>query len=405
MTRCSSDGTVEGMTLRWSHPVFGAWVAAIGLVAQVAEAAPCTDLPNATIGLGTSNGRPLAAAFAAELAALPDPISLVYVGATACQGLGAVLDETPQTGSASYWDVDGTELMCELDIPGHVPDFALIQAEPTLCAGVTEIPDDIGERIGAVTALTMVVPAASTQVNISAEAMYFIYGFGPSEGMVSPWTIDEEVRAREPSASSQITFAIAAGIPLGQFKGEETATAGEVVSILTSSDNPEAALGFIAADLADANRDIIHTLAFQAYDQDCAYWPDSTSTSFDKRNVRDGHYFVWSPTRIYAPIDEGGEIIHEPTRIAVGYMTGTIPIPPDFPALDLTIDTGAVPRCAMTVWRDEESGPLYSLPPEESCGCYFDFRTTGSTGCTECEDDEGCPTEAPACNYGYCEVQ
>ncbi|MBC8072166.1 MAG: hypothetical protein IAG13_27850, partial [Deltaproteobacteria bacterium] len=75
-----------------------------------------------------------------------------------------------------------------------------------------------------------------------------------------------------------------------------------------------------------------------------------------------------------------------------------------FPALDLTIDTGVVPRCAMSVWRDEESGPLYSLQPEQACGCYYDFRATGSSACTECENDEQCPSETPACNYGFCEV-
>lgn len=394
---------VDVLRVRWwaTATAFATTIA----ITRVAAADPCTDLPNATIGLGTSNGRPLVAAFAAELAAQPDPVTLVYVGATACQGLGAVLDETPQTGTASYWDVDGTELMCELDIPGHVPDYALIQADPTLCDGVDSLPEGLGEFIGPVTALSMIVPVASSQVNISAEAMYFVYGFGASEGMVSPWTIDAELRAREPSASSQITFALAAGIPLGKFKGVETATAGEVVAALTSSANPEAALGFVAAELADANRDIVKTLAFQAYGQSCAYWPDSTASAFDKRNVRDGHYFVWSPTRIYARVDDAGEIVHAPTRTAVGYMTDTIPIPDDFPALDLTIDTGPVPRCAMEVWRDEESGPLYSLVPDEPCGCYYDFRASGSTSCTACEMDEDCPTDAPTCRHGYCEVQ
>lgn len=370
----------------------------------VAVAAPCTDLPNPTIGLGTSNGRPLVAAFATELAALPEPISLVYVGATACQGLGAVLDGTPSTGTASYWGVDGVEQMCELPITGHVPDYALIQAEPTLCAGVTEIPAGVGEFIGPVTALSMVVPVASSQINISAEALYFIYGFGASEGMVSPWTIDAELRARDATASSQITFALAANIPIGKFKGVETATAGEVVTALATSTNPEAALGFIAAELADANRDIVKTLAFQAYGQSCAYWPDSSATAFDKRNVRDGHYFVWSPSRLYAQVDDAGEIVHEPTRIAIGYLTGTTEIPEDFPALDLTIDTGVVPRCAMSVWRDEESGPLYSMQPEAPCGCYYDFRATGSSSCAACETDDECTPDAPVCRYGFCEV-
>jgi len=387
----------------------GSWlmlsIAAFTLLPNRASADPCMDLPNPTIGLGTSNGRPLVAAFATELSGQADPISLIYIGATACQGLGAVLDATPSTGTASFWGEDGVEQLCELPVTGYVPDYALIQAEPTLCEGVEAIPEGIGEFVGPVTALSMIVPVASSQINISAEALYFIYGFGASEGLVSPWTLDAEVRAREPTASSQITFALAAGIPPGKFKGVETATAGEVVTALATSANPEAALGFVAAELADANRDTVRTLAFQAYGQTCAYWPDSTATAFDRRNVRDGHYFVWSPSRLYAPVDASGEIVHEPTRIAIQYLTGIGPIPDEFPALDLTIDAGIVPRCAMEVWRDEESGPLYSLLPDEPCGCYFDFRSSGETSCMACETDDQCSGEAPVCRFGYCEVQ
>lgn len=386
----------------WS---FTGVIAATMFVSPRVLAAPCTDLPNPTIGLGTSNGRPLVASFSARLAAEPDPVSLVYIGATACEGLGAVLDGTPSTGTASYWEPDGTERTCELPVTGIVPDYALIQADPTLCTGVTEVPDDIGEFIGPVTALSMIVPEASSQINISAEALYFIYGFGPSVGMVGPWTNDAEVRAREPTASSQITIALASGIPFGKFKGVPTATAAEVVTALATSPNPEQALGFVAAEFADQNRDVVDTLAFQAYGQSCAYWPDSTATAFDKRNVRDGHYFVWSPSRLYAPVDDDGEITHAATRTAVGYMTSSIPIPESFPALDLIIDTGTVPRCAMQVWRDEESGPLYAMQPEEPCGCYYDFRSSGSTTCDACETSDDCDGDAPVCRHGFCEVQ
>lgn len=393
------------MMTRTLHRALVVGVSIVGAVgSRDVAAAPCSDLPNPTIGLGTSNGRPLIAAFATELAGQADPVSLVYIGATACQGIGAVLDGTPSTGTASFWGTDGMEQMCELPIGGVVPDYALVQADPTLCVGIEEIPADIGERIGPVSALSLIVPVESSQISIAAHALYFIYGFGASAGMVSPWTIDAELRAREPTASSQITFAIAANIPLGKFKGVETATASDVLTALTTSINPEAALGFVAAELADRNRDVVRTLAFQAYDQECAYWPDSTATAFDKRNVRDGHYFVWSPSRFYAPVDARGEIIHGPTRIALGYMTASIPIPEDFPALDLVIDTGTVPRCAMSVWRDEESGPLYSAQPDEPCGCYYDFRATGSTSCDPCEGDGDCSSESPTCRHGYCEV-
>ncbi|MBC8070140.1 MAG: hypothetical protein IAG13_17530 [Deltaproteobacteria bacterium] len=97
-------------------------------------------------------------------------------------------------------------------------------------------------------------------------------------------------------------------------------------------------------------------------------------------------------------------MLHEATRTAVGYMTGSEPIPPDFPALDLTIDNGSVPLCAMTVWRDEEVGPLSSYQPEAPCGCYYDFRATGASTCTTCTSDDDCPRASPVCRHDYCEA-
>lgn len=368
-----------------------------------AGAAPCTDLPNPTIGLGGSAARPLLGRFATQLSQLDEPVSLVFQSTTSCFGITAYIDDTPLTGTASFWGADGVETMCELPLAGLTPDYGIMSIAPTLCEGVTAIPDGIGELIGSVTPWSLIVPAASTQTSISAEAVYFVYGFGASEGMVSPWTIDAELFARNATASSQIALAIAAGIPIGRFKGNDAMTANDMVTSVAMSENPENALGFVGAEVADLNRDTIHGLAFQAYGQDCAYWPDSSPTAFDKQNVRDGHYFIWTPYRFYAPVDDMGEIIHGPTATAIGYLTGSTP-EDDFPALDLTIDNGSIPRCAMQVWRDEEVGPLMSYQPDAPCGCYYDFRATGSSACTECADDSGCPAAAPACRHGFCEA-
>ena len=372
--------------------------------ARVASAAPCTDLPNPTIGLGGSAAKPLLSLFGAELAALPDPVTLVFQATTSCFGITAYIDASTLTGTASYWDVDGVEQICELPVVGVVPDYGLMSIAPTLCEGVTAVPDGLGEFIGPVTPWSLIVPTASSQTTISAEAVYFVYGFGASQGMVSPWTIDAELYARNATASSQIALAIAAGIPIGKFKGNDTMTASAMVTSVAQSTSPENALGFVGAEVADLNRDTVSTLAFQAYDQTCGYWPDSTPTAFDKQNVRDGHYFIWTPYRFYAPVDESGVVIHDATRTAVGYLTGVEPIPEDFPALDLTIDNGSVPRCAMQVWRDEEVGPMYSVQADAPCGCYYEFRATGTSSCAECGDDSECSADAPVCRNGFCEV-
>ena len=35
----------------------------------------------------------------------------------------------------------------------------------------------------------------------------------------------------------------------------------------------------------------------------CGYLPDSTGTSFDKKNVRDGHYWLWGAQHFYGLVN------------------------------------------------------------------------------------------------------
>src|SRR5262249_31931896 len=158
-----------------------------------------------------------------------------------------------------FWGTDGVEQTCELPVVGVTPDYGLLSIEPTLCEGVEGIPEGLGEFIGPVTPWSMIVPVASSQTTISAEAVYFAYGFGASEGMVSPWTVDSELYARNATASSQIALSIAANIPIGKFKGVDAMTAPNMVTSVAMSPEPEAALGFVGAEVADLNRDTIRT--------------------------------------------------------------------------------------------------------------------------------------------------
>ena len=77
---------------------------------------------------------------------------------------------------------------------------------------------------------------------------------------------------------------------------------------------------------------------------------------------------LWSPYRFYAPVDGEGEIVDATTRRFVGYFTGAVEVPEELPLLDIIIDNGNLPECAMQVWRDEEIGPLYSRQAEAPCG-------------------------------------
>jgi hypothetical protein len=364
----------------------------------------CTDLPNVLIGAGGSASKPLLALVATALNDIDDPITLVYQAPGACFGITAYVDDTPITGTASYWDAAGTELTCTLPLTGVAPDFGMLGVQATLCEGVEEIPAGIGEATGPITSWSLIASNESSQTSISAEAVYFVYGFGAAAGEVSPWTEDAELYSRNATSAALIAIARSAGIPPTSFKGVDVMSNQNMITSVAGSQNPEAALGFVSTEVADLNRDVVHTLAFQATDQTCSYWPDSTASAFDKINVRDGHYYLWSPYRFYAPADDGGVFENPLTARFVGYFTGDEALPAGLPLLDIIIDNGNIPECAMEVWRDDEIGPLYSRQPEGACGCYYESRATGETACTECEDDSTCPTEAPVCSYGYCEA-
>lgn len=363
----------------------------------------CTEKPNVVIGTGGSASKPLLARIAPLLLQIPDPITLVYQSPGACFGITTYVDNEPITGTASYWDADGTEQTCEIPATGVIADFGMLGIQGTLCEGVDEIPDGIGDFVGPITGWSLIVPNASSQTSISAAAVYFVYGFGAALGQVSPWILDAELYSRSATSAALVGIALAAGIPPTKFKGIDVQTNQAMISSLAMSTNPENAIGFVSSEVADLNRDSVRTLAFQAHGQECAYWPDSTVTAFDKANVRDGHYYLWSPYHFYVPVDDQGVIVDDLTRRFVGYFTGEEPLPAELPLLDVIIDNGNLPECAMTVWRDTEIGPLYSYAPANPCGCYYEFRATGDSSCEACVDNSGCE-DGQSCRHGFCEA-
>jgi hypothetical protein len=382
----------------WSH----------GALAQV----NCTDLPNPVIGAGGSASVPLLARVGAALHAVTPAITLVYQSPGACFGITPYVDGTRITGTASYWDEAGAQQTCNLPVTGVIPDFGMLGTSGTLCEGVASIPAGIGDFAGPVTSWSLIVPTASSQQVISGEALYFIYGFGAIAGRAAPWTDPAHLWGRNATSAALIAIALAAGVPpermASQFDAaHDVMTNGRMITQVAAGGAiaADATLGFVSTEVADGARDRVRTLAYQHYDQSCGYWPDSTATGFDKANVRDGHYYLWSAYHFYAPVDGGGTITDPDTRRLVGWFTGQEALPAELPLLDLTIDNGNIPECAMRVWRDSDLGPLYSYLPEASCSCYYEFRATGETSCSACEDSTTCPASAPTCRHGYCEVR
>lgn len=390
-----------------------------GLLAPAAASAQaCTELgPRVVIGAGGSASRPLLARLAAALRTLPEPIYLVYQAPGACYGITPYIDGgAPITGTANYWDADRTQRTCTLPVTGLVPDFGMMGTAATLCPDVDALPDGIGDFAGPITSWSLIVPSASAQQVISEEAGYFVYGFGPTAGMVTPWNDPAHIWGRNATSAALIALSLAFGLTpervaanfTGAFADHDVVTNDRMiveVAAGTTRGAADATLGFASTEQADAARDRVRTLAYQARGQECGYWPDSSATAFDKQNVRDGHYFLWSAYHFYTPVDASGAITDPDTREVVGYFTGDVALPEEVPLLDIIIANGNIPECAMQVWRDADMGPLYSYVPDEPCSCYYEFAATGSTSCTACDDASDCTAPGAACRHGYCEVQ
>ena len=183
------------------------------ILPSTAGAVDCTELPNPTIGVGGSASKPLLATVGAALAGAEDPLTVIYQSPGACFAITPYVDGTTITGTANYWDPDGTEQVCDLPLTGIVPDFGMSGVQGTLCEGVEEIPAGIGDFAGPVTSWSILVPQVSSQTSISAEAVYFVYGYGATLGQVSPWTIDAELYSRNATSAALIAVALGAGIP------------------------------------------------------------------------------------------------------------------------------------------------------------------------------------------------
>ncbi|MGC4067084.1 MAG: hypothetical protein QM784_21085 [Polyangiaceae bacterium] len=169
--------------------------------------------------------------------------------------------------------------------------------------------------------------------------------------------------------------------------------------------NAEKAIGILATDVADKNRSAVKVLAYQHYGQTCGYLPDSSANSFDKQNVRDGHYMIWGPLHMLARVTDG-QVTSPNVKRIIEYMTLAV-TPTSFDMIELEAKSGVVPECAMRVTRTEEVGPLASFMPEKSCECAFlkNANGTAPSSCKACTTNADCSSSAPACNYGFCEVK
>jgi len=344
-----------------------------------------------------------------------EPTTLIYVTSGSCTNIEALYTGVPITKNPSYvpsraenaaWKTSDPSLPCQIETGGHTVDIANSALFVSSC-NPDAPPAGVGLFQGPVQGYGFIVPEQSSQKAITAEEAYFVFGFG-NDSMASPWTDESQMFIRTVTKSTLLTLAATIHVPAAAWRGQRLDKSSEVLSgVLAAGTTPataEKAIGLLGVELYDKNRDKVNLLAFRAFGQRYAYFPDSTSTATDKRNIRDGHYVPWSPTLWLTQVDGSGTPDNATHKRIIDAILGNETSPPtSFEPLGLVIGVGLVPDCAMGVTRAFEAGPLSSYAPAEPCGCYYDAKvgSTSRADCAACDASTPCATGT--CRHGYCE--
>jgi len=409
---------------------------------EVAQNAPGTLKDHVIYGAGGSAITATLAKVALTLSKADPPILVFFADPGAQQGYNYFRDGTGagKTGSEfKYWlkdaDLAAPPKCTAVDtLAGQATDFGTIGSSLALFAQT--LPADELRFFGPAQGINVIVPKNSPEVSISAEALYFVYGFGDASQYADatapvPWTNKAYIVQRKTSSFVQqfIRGAIqklggeAATFP-ASFPG---ATLTETCSPTTGDTNggtvncveaaatagqAAAGIGFTSGPTADGARARVRTLAYQHAGQSAGYWPDSTQDSFDKRNIRSGQYYLWDVNQFFVKTTGSNanpsldQITNPDLRRFIGYFSGLLTPPADADVNRAISETGSIPLCAMHAQRASDFEGLSCYAPPTPCDCYFESIATGTTptSCDACTTDAQCGGDTPKCHFGFCEA-
>lgn len=391
----------------------GAAASAALLAARPAAAVDCAALPNPLYLQVGDTQEPLMKYLGKQLReSAAHPMTIVYQTAGSCTNVDAFYNDTKLTQNPRYvpsaaedpaWDPSMPAPQCTIDPAGVALDVVNSALFVSSC-DPQDPPGGVGLFQGPVQAYLFVVPEASTQKALTAEEAYFTFGFGAA-GQVEPWNDENFLFIRPVTKSTLLTLAAVIGVPGAKWKGIAYDKSSEVVNAVATSASPEKTVGILGVEIYDHNRDQLNALAFRAFEQKYAYYPDSTAAAIDKRNVRDGHYVPWSPTVWITDVDANGVPMNPDAGYLIDLILGKATDPaPDFEPLETVIGRGLIPDCAMKVTRSFEGGDLSLYDPAEPCHCYFESQVGAlDPSCKACANDGEC--DAGKCRHGFCEAR
>jgi hypothetical protein len=363
--------------------------------------------------------------------------TLFYYGGGSCAGVNNVVDPvaSPLAGTTSltYYVGNpdaGAPLSKSCTIPpladGGVRalDVAISDVFEETCSSAAR-PADIGDFLGPAQSMVFAVPNGSTQTAITAEEAYIAIGFGGTSHAAPPWdltpgsgtpgsvgAVPGNFYFRANTSGTKLILAAAIGVPVSKWTGQTLGGAQNVFDGLAavSGAAAENSLGILGLDLLDQsaggtpNRSKVKELAFAAYGQKYAYYPDSTKTSYDKKNLREGRYAGLGYAHFITPIKVDGSPVQDKVKYIIDLLTGATVVPaPTFDvAKTIAGDAHLVPLCAMKVKRDAEGGDIKAYTPAANCSCYFESLVgASSSACVQC--NAGTCASGSTCRNGWCE--
>jgi hypothetical protein len=333
-------------------------------------------------------------------------VTLIWQATGSCTNLDTIYNGTKLSGNLSYipasWDPKQTPTppTCSLPMPGVPADVANSIVFLDGCPSMK--PATVLDALGPVQSFVFVVPAAGQQDEITAEEAYFVFGFGMA-GMVTPWIDEKQLFIRPSTKGTIISLGASIEVPAGRWKGMPVNLSSDLANMVAMSPSPQAAIGILGSEVYDNYRMSLKALAFKAFGQYHGYLPDAKATTFDRQNVRDGHYHPWSYTHWLITTDANGMVLNAGAKRVVDLIVGNGVTPAaKFEPIDLIAKVGLVPICAMKVQRSKEGGDFSLSSSDAPCGCYLE-SLTGTTACTPCMNDNACG--GGKCRRGYCEAK
>jgi ABC-type phosphate transport system substrate-binding protein len=399
----------------------GGLLAARAASAQDAGTTPtCASLTNPVYVDGSSAFVPTAGAFAVKLASsTANQMTVVYTSPGSCSGVNDIANNKPLTGTGAYFTLSSAtppalvKNTCTLATT-QTADVAISDVFFGSCGTAVTVaqPATLKDFPGPAQAMEFIVEKANTTTQyITAAEANILYTCGATAG-ISTFSSAGGIFCRDQNSGTQIIIASNIGLPAAGLTMCMSVSGSAMPTSVAGFATTNASIGFVGADIYDANRTSLGALAFKANGQTSAYYADSTPSARDRQNVRDGHYTPWGYEHMFAYVDGSGVPTNANAKKLINIINGVTADSSVGDPVVVEATAGTIPVCAMGVKKTDDA-PGYMTTVTPTCTCAYLKAATGTapTSCVACGGGSdggadaaagGC-TGGKTCQHGFCE--